>query len=99
MMQFIKMTVHPPVHTRIVGSWFEQHEDSLQHLPQPAQSPDILELLWSVLESEVRSRFPLHHLPSNYKMFLNEVLCNIPLADCSQLISVYSEKDTSCITG
>ena len=44
--------------TRIVESWFGQHEDALQHLPRPAQSPDILEPLWSVLESGVRSRFP-----------------------------------------
>jgi len=28
-----------PVHTtRIADSWFEEHEDALQHLPQPAQS-------------------------------------------------------------
>jgi len=28
-----------PVHTRrIVNSWFEEHKDALQHLPQPAQT-------------------------------------------------------------
>jgi len=48
-----------PVDTkRIVESWFEEHEDALQQLPWPAQSPDILKPLWSVLESGVRSRFP-----------------------------------------
>ena len=50
-----------PIHTaRCVQSWFEEHEDALQHLPWPAQSPDlnIVKLLWSVLESRVRSRFP-----------------------------------------
>ena len=43
-----------------VQSWLEQHEDALQHLPWPAQSSDlnIIETLWSVLESRVRSRMP-----------------------------------------
>jgi hypothetical protein len=29
-------------------SWFEEHEDELQHLPWPAQSPDltIIEPIW-----------------------------------------------------
>ena len=64
---------------RSVQSWFEQHEDAHQHLPRPAQSPDILEPLWSVLESGMRSRFPP---PSSLKALqdaLNEVLCNIAL--------------------
>ena len=48
-----------PIHSaRNVESCFEQHEDAIQHLPRPAQSPDILEPLWPVLESGVRSRFP-----------------------------------------
>jgi hypothetical protein len=41
-----------PVHTaRSVQYWFEQHEDALQHLPWPAQSPDlnIIKPLWSVV--------------------------------------------------
>ena len=39
--------------------WFEEHADSLRHLPWPAQSPplNITESLWSVLESRVRNRF------------------------------------------
>jgi len=55
-----------------VQSWLEQHEDALQHLPWPAQSSDlnIIETLWSVLESSVRSRSLLHHLSSNQKMFM-----------------------------
>jgi len=50
-----------PIHTaRSVHSRFEEHEDALQHLPLPAQSPDlnIIEPLCSVLESRVRSRLP-----------------------------------------
>jgi len=31
-----------PIHTaRSVQSWLEEHEDALQHLPWPAQSPDL----------------------------------------------------------
>jgi hypothetical protein len=44
-----------------VQSWLEEHEGELQHLPWPAQSPDlnITEALWSVLETRMRNRFPL----------------------------------------
>ena len=48
-----------PIHTaRSVQSWFEEHENALQHL-WLAHSPNlnIIEPLWSVLESRVRSRF------------------------------------------
>jgi hypothetical protein len=49
------------MHTaRSVQSWFEEHEDVLQHLPWAAQSLDlnIIEPLWSVLESMERIIFP-----------------------------------------
>jgi hypothetical protein len=49
------------VHTAGTGlSWFEEHEGELQHLPWPAQSPDfnIIQILWSVLETIMRNRFP-----------------------------------------
>jgi hypothetical protein len=48
------------IHTvRNVQSWFEEHGDAFQHLPWPAQFPDliIIKSLWSVLESMIRSRF------------------------------------------
>jgi hypothetical protein len=43
-----------------VQSCFQEHEGELQHLPWPARSPDlnIIEPLWSVLETIVRNRFP-----------------------------------------
>ena len=62
-----------PIHTaRSVQSRFEEDEDALHHLPWPAQLPDlnIIESLWSVLESSVRSRFPP---PSSLKQ-LEDVL-------------------------
>jgi hypothetical protein len=51
-----------PIYTAgTVQSWFEQQERELQHLPSPAQSPDlnITEQLRSVLENTMRNRFPL----------------------------------------
>ena len=62
-----------PAHTaRSVQSWSEEREDALQYLSWPAQSPDlnIIELLWSVLESGVRSRF----LPPSPVKQLEDVL-------------------------
>jgi transposase len=52
--QFAKTTVGT------VQSWFEEHEGGLQHLPWPAQSPDlnIIEEIWSVLETRMKNRFP-----------------------------------------
>jgi hypothetical protein len=43
-----------------VQSWLDKYEDACQHLPWPAQSPklNIIEPLWSVLESSLKSRFP-----------------------------------------
>jgi hypothetical protein len=49
----------PSQTARSVQSWFEEHEDALQHIPWPADSPDLnnIEPLWSVLERNLRSRF------------------------------------------
>jgi len=66
-----------PIHTtRSVQSLFEEHEDVLQHLLWLAQSPNlnIIEPLWSVVESRVRNRFP----PSSVKQ-LEEEWYNIRL--------------------
>jgi predicted RNA-binding protein with PUA-like domain len=58
MMQFSEMAM-PPFTAGIVQSWFEEHEDKLQYVPWPAQSPDlnISEPLWSAVETTVRNRF------------------------------------------
>jgi transposase len=62
-----------PIH-RIgtVKSWFEEDEGELQQLPWPTQSQDlnIIEPLWSVLETRVRNRF----LPSTSLKQLEDVL-------------------------
>jgi hypothetical protein len=62
-MQFPKTTV---------VSWFGEHEGELQHLPWPAQSPDlnINEPLWSVFEVRLRNRFP----PPTFLKQLEDVL-------------------------
>jgi len=76
-----------PIHTaRSVQSWFEEHEDACQHLPWPAQSPDlnIIISLWSAWESGVRSVFPP---PWSLKQpdVLHEEWCNIPLETIQNL--------------
>jgi hypothetical protein len=71
----------PPTHTaRSVHSWSEEHEDALQHLLWPAQSPhlNITEPLWSVLESRVRSRFPPPTSLKRLEDVLHEERYNIP---------------------
>jgi hypothetical protein len=44
----------------IVQSWFEEYEGEFQDIPWLAQSPDvnIIEPLWSVLETRLRNRSP-----------------------------------------
>ena len=72
-----------PIHTaRSVQSWFEEHKDALQHHLWLAQSHDlnIIEPLWSVLESGVRSRFP----PLSLKQ-LEEEQYSIPLETIQNL--------------
>jgi hypothetical protein len=59
-MQFTKRRQCPLQTTGTVLSWFAGHEGELQHLPSPAESPDlnIIEPLWSVLETRMRNKFP-----------------------------------------
>jgi len=86
-----------PMHTaRSVQSWFEEHEDALEHLLWLAQLPDLnfMGPLSSVLESTVRNRFPLSSLKH-----LEEQPYSIPVETIQNLTQVYSRKDTSCVTG
>jgi hypothetical protein len=65
----------------IVQSWFEGHKGELQHLPWPAQSPDlnIIEPLWSVFETRVRNRFPDPTSLKQLEDVLQEEWYKIPL--------------------
>jgi hypothetical protein len=70
-----------PIHiARSVQSWFEEYEDTFQHHPWPTQLPElnIIELLWSVSESKVRSRIPP---PSSFKQ-LQYVLHHLYINVC-----------------
>jgi hypothetical protein len=78
-----------PIHTAgTVQSWFEQHEGELQHLPLPAQSPNlnISETLWSILETRMRNKFPppifLKQLEDKWYKILLETVQN--LHECIQ---------------
>jgi hypothetical protein len=77
-----------PNHAGTVQSWFEEHKGELQHLPWPAQSPDlnITEPHWSVSETTVRYRFPP---PTSLKqledVFQEERYRNFA-TDCSKLV-------------
>ena len=79
---------YTPIHTaRSVQSWFEEHEEALQHFPWAANSPDlnIIDTLWSILEIGVRSRcLP----PSSLEQLENvphEVRYSIPLKTIQNL--------------
>jgi hypothetical protein len=83
-----------PIHTaRSVQSWFEEHEDALQHLLWLAQSPtlNIIKPLWSVLETRVRSRYPL---TSSLKQ-LEEELAQYSTRDSSD-VSLFQEVYNLC---
>jgi len=79
-MQFFKTNKHPHTHTQKVQSWFQEHEDALQHLLWLAQSPNlnIIESLWLALENRVR------FTPSSLKQ-LEEEWYSIPLETIQNL--------------
>ena len=50
-----------PIHTaHVVQNWYEKDKSEQEHMEWPSQSPDIniIELLWWVLERQVRNRYP-----------------------------------------
>ena len=71
----------------VVAAWFEEHRVEVQHLPWPAQSPDlnIIEHLWSILETRLRRRFPPPSSLTELADALHEEWCNIPLATIHDL--------------
>jgi hypothetical protein len=74
------METMPPLEL-FVQSWFDCQEVEIQHLPWPAQLPDLntTEALWSVLETSVRNRFTA---PTSLKQLgdvLQEEWYKIPL--------------------
>jgi hypothetical protein len=77
-----------PIHTAgTVQSWFEEYEGEPQHLPWPAQSPDlnISEPLCSVFETRVGNGF---HPPTSLKQLediLQEEWYKIPLETVQNL--------------
>jgi hypothetical protein len=83
-----------PIHTTSsVQSCFEEHEDALQHLLWPAESPDlnIIEPPWSVLEGRVRSRFPPPSSLKQLEEVLHEEWYNIPLQTIQNYTSLFQE--------
>jgi hypothetical protein len=77
-----------PIHTaRTVQSWFEEHEVELQHLPWPARLPDlnIIEPLWSLLETRVMNRLPLPTSLKQLEDVLQEEWYKIPLKTVENL--------------
>jgi hypothetical protein len=69
-----------PIHTaRTVQAWFEGHERKLQRLPWPVQSQDlnIIEPLWSVLETRMRNRVPPPKSLKQLEDILQEEWCRL----------------------
>jgi hypothetical protein len=70
-----------------VQSWFEKHELELQHLPWSTQSPDlnIIQPLWSILETRLRNRFPPPTSLKKLQDVLREEWYKIPLETVKNL--------------
>jgi hypothetical protein len=84
-----------PIRTvETVQSWFQEQEGELQHLPWPAQSPDlnIIEPFWSVLEPRGRNSFILPTSIKKLEDVVQEECYKIPLY-CSELVRVHSKED------
>lgn len=71
-----------PIHTaRIVSEWHDEHSEEVEHLIWPPQSPDlnIIEHLWSILEKQLRSRYPPPSSLTELETALHEEWAKIPL--------------------
>ena len=77
-----------PIHrARVVSNWFE--ENQVDHLPWPAQSPDLnpIEHLWDELERRVRRRIPLPTSEAELFSFLEEEWYNLDESVYQNLIN------------
>jgi hypothetical protein len=81
-------------------NYSEEHEGELKHLPWPAESPDlnIVEPLWSVLETRVRNKFPPPTSLKQLEDVLQEERYKIPPWTVQNLYRVHS-KDCGSIEG
>ncbi|PNF27169.1 hypothetical protein B7P43_G07844 [Cryptotermes secundus] len=68
----------------IVQDWFSENEDEVSCLPWPPQSPDIniIEPLWSVLESNLCARYPPPSSITELTMFFRKNGTRFPCRSC-----------------
>jgi hypothetical protein len=84
-----------PIHIAgTVRPWFEGDEGELQHLPWPAQSPDlnITEPLCSVLKTKLRYKFPPPTSLKQPEDFLREERYKIPLETFKSLYESFPRR-------
>jgi len=69
-MKIVYQHYNPPIHTRLVTEWFDEHGSEVEHLPWAAKSPDIyFEPLCGILEERDRKCFPPPAYPFSNKAF------------------------------
>ena len=84
-----------PIHTaKCVTEWFDEHDSEVEHLPWPAQSPDlnIIEPVWGLLEARVRKRFPPPRTRAELVTVLQEEWLKIPLQTVQDLYQSFSSR-------
>jgi len=69
---WISMVMHQYT-VRLVTEWFDEHEGEFEHLPWPAQAPDLniffdLKMLWDIFEKQVRKLFPHYSITMSWRL-------------------------------